>query len=390
MSLRQIIEEKMASAHRGDLPRRYWYPLSVASYGPDEVLAVLDVLCEFRTTMGRETADFEYAFSEWVGSNHAVMVNSGSSADLLVAFAEHETAGRWTVGVPAVTWPTHIWSYLMAGSQVRLLDVDPATLNVAPDEVDKVADEIDILSVVHLMGNPCDMKAIEPICRANDLILYEDCCEALGAEVGYHGTAATWSFFFSHQMTTLEGGMITTDDPQLAEQYRVLRDHGWTRNMRRPPVLPKGLDPRYAFIDWGFNVRPTELAAAFGLVQLRRLEDMNRRRMRNYERFADQLHGVPGVRLPTVSGVASPFAVPMMARKRDQICHHLETCGVETRRIVVGNIARHPAALRHQLTRGALPGADEVHDHGFVIGLHPLDEDGEIDKVAALVREAAG
>jgi len=381
-TLRNLIHHKMADHHRGDIPGRYWYPLSMATYGVEEVLAVVDCLTEFRTTMGRETEAFEAAFAHRVGADHAVMVNSGSSADLLVALSVGGITR--TVAVPAVTWPTHAWSWLMAGHEVVLVDVDPGTLNVDPNALDKLQAEEDIntLSIVHLMGNPS-------YTGDGALDLYEDCCQALGADVGTTGIAATWSFYFSHHMTTLEGGCITTNDGSLAEHLRLLRAHGWARNMHHPPPVPKDLDPRYAFLDWGLNVRPTELAAAFGLVQLGRLEELNSNRRANYERFADCLGKTRAVRLPETQGQTSPFAIALMARGRDRICAHLEEHGVETRRIAAGNLARHPAARRHHLYHGALPGADEVHDHGFVVGLHPVIDPQAMSTIAELIKEAA-
>lgn len=362
----------------------YWYPLSLPTIGEEEVGAVTRVLRSGHTTMGDEVETFEAQFARGVGAAHAVMVNSGSSADLLLAFAltEDLTPGRRLLPgdeilVPAVTWPTHIWAWQMAGFQVRLVDVDPQTLNATAENYEAaITPHTRVLSLVHLMGNPCEMDRIWALAHANDLLITEDCCEALGASfmdkpVGSWGVGATYSFFFSHQMTTMEGGMVTTDRADLADRLRSLRSHGWTRHN---PVLVDDLDPRYTFTNWGFNVRPTEVQAAIGSVQYRRLPWMNNSRARNYTTFTDQILGL-GLRTPHVSQLAAPswFGLPLMVSAhapytRDSLAAHLEAHGVETRPILGGNLARQPIADR--LTFGKLPGADEIHNRGLFIGLH--------------------
>ena len=381
---------------------RYWYPLSVATYDVEEVLAAVDSLCSFRTTMWEKTAEFERHFSMLQGCTESIMVNSGSSADLLAAFALVNPAyPRLRPGdevlVPAVTWPTQVWSAMMAGLKVRFVDTDPRTLNVDVGALEAaVTSNTRAVSLVHLMGNPCDMDAVLRICRANDLVLIEDCCESLGARfggqsVGTFGTAGTFSFFFSHHITTMEGGMITCDDAELSDLFRLLRAHGWSRNARysTSPVTP-GIDPRYTFLNWGFNVRPTELQAGFGLVQLERFPMLHQQRRQNaaafldgFERYKD-LVSVMEVHpkaecswfaLPAVVSADAPFA-------RDELVGHLERNGIETRPIVAGSLARHPvSALYPELQGTDLPGADVVHDRGFYIGLHPVPPAGKIDRL---------
>lgn len=369
------------SSHRGDIPGKYFYPLSVASYGEDEVQAVIDHLTTYRTTMAETTRHFEEEFASYVGTKYAVMTNSGSSADLLIAFAlismPHPLLSRGdTVLVPAVTWPTHVWSLMMAGLRVQLVNVDPATLNIDCEALEVQVREARAISVVHLMGNPCDMAKVVDIADTYHCTLLEDCCEALGAtyggrHVGTFGLASAFSFFFSHQMTTFEGGMVCTDDVKLAKLLRLLRSHGWDHTL-----------PGYVFTTWGFNVRPTEMAAAVGLVQLRKLEAMNDHRRDNYDIFAKRL---PGVVVP-MPRTASPFAVPLMVDNRDHVVKHLEMYGVETRPIVAGNLARQPVGAQLGL-HGWLPGANEVHDRGLVVGLHPHRDWGTITKVCDLIEE---
>jgi len=383
-----------------NLGGKYWYPLAMATYGPEEVLAALSSLCSFRTTMWERTAEFERAFGEQFGGE-AVMVNSGSSADLIVAFGLHELSGGPLksgdeVLAPAVTWPTQLWSLLMAGFNVRMVDVDPNTLNVNLDDLEnRITPQTRAISLVHLMGNPVDMDRVLDICERYDLLLIEDCCESLGAtwkgrHVGTFGEAGTYSFFFSHHMVTMEGGMILTRDPELAERYRLLRAHGWSRNLRRPPATQDGLDPRYTFLSWGFNVRPTELQAGFGLVQLERFPVFQKHRRENARLFIELMAPYQErLRVMDVpnGGECSWFALPMIVQEnagftRDELANYLESEGVETRPVVAGNLAAHPASHGFpNLTFGDLPGAELIHERGLYLGLHPVDATEQISRL---------
>lgn len=389
-----------------NLAGRYWYPLAMATYGTEEVLAALTSLCSFRTTMWEKTTEFEKAFGAAFGGE-AVMVNSGSSADLLVAFGLHELSGGPLrsgdeVLAPAVTWPTQLWSLLMAGFHVRLVDVDPLTLNMDLNDLERsITPKTKAISLVHLMGNPVDMDRVRGICDRHDLLLVEDCCESLGAAwrgqgVGTFGLAGTFSFFFSHHLTTMEGGMILTGDPDLAERYRLLRAHGWSRNLRNAPPAHDGLDPRYTFLSWGFNVRPTELQAGFGLVQLDRFADFQAHRQRNAALFRERMSAhsdrLRVMEVPS-GGECSWFAIPLTVAPdagftRDELAAHLEDAGVETRPIVAGNLAAHPAAARFPaLAFGSLPGAEFIHDRGMYLGLHPVDSTQALSRVCDLIDE---
>ena len=356
----------------------FWHPLVVPSYGEEETEAVLECLRTKQTTMGDRVRQFESEFARFVGVKHAIMVNSGSSADLLMAMlTTSPRVGRFSRNnagealVPAVTWPTHVWPLIMAGFRVRLVDVDPQTLNVSSDAlVSAVNSETSLVSLVHLLGNPASTGW-------GKLLVQEDCCEALGARsagrhVGSDAHAASFSFFFSHHMTTMEGGMVVTNSDGDAEELRMMRSHGWQR----------AVDPssKYVFPTWGFNVRPTELQGAFGLVQLKKLpRQIEERWQIAYDVFG---HCGPWLHAPVVRSDAHPswMALPMMVDpdapySRDEFVRYLEASGVETRPIVAGNLARQPIAklLREKglLTWDNLSGADEVHERGLYVGLYP-------------------
>lgn len=334
------------------------------------------------------------------------MVNSGSSADLLIAFAlTNPRSGLLKRGdeilVPSVTWPTQIWSAMMAGLKVRFVDTNPRTLNVDLDDLrNKIGPNTRAISLVHLMGNPNPMDDVLALCKEHDLLLVEDCCEALGARyrgrnVGTFGEAAAFSFFFSHHITTMEGGMITTQSQSLSDLFRLFRAHGWARNAKyTAPRADPGIDPRYVFINWGFNVRPTELQAGFGIEQLKRLPQFNASRAANADHFAENLRRHSKLmRLMEVEPnvECSWFALPVILDERcpftrQQLCAYLESEGVETRPIVAGNLARQPVCdIFPELREADLPGADAVHDRGFYLGLYPVDSAPQIDRLAGVI-----
>jgi len=218
-------------------PTRYWYPLSLPTYGTDEILEAVSSMCLFRTSMGEKTRQFERRFAEYQECAHALMVNSGSSADFLLGLLLTDplspllNAGDEVI-VPVVTWPTQIWSMMMSGLKVKLVDVDPTTLNVDLDDLERcISERTRAIFIVHLMGNPCQMDRILKLLQKNEIYLIEDCCEAMGAtwngtKVGNFGIGAAFSFFFSHHITTMEGGMVTVNDSNAAERLHILRAHG--------------------------------------------------------------------------------------------------------------------------------------------------------------------
>jgi len=286
---------------------------------------------------------------------------------------------------------------MMAGLKVRFVDVDPKTLNIDISDLEKkITPATKAIFLVHLMGNPCDMDRIQAIAKAHNLLIIEDCCEALGAEwdgvkVGNFGVAASYSFFFSHHMTTMEGGMIACSSPELAEQVKILRAHGWVRNV--DPTLYElndyDIDPRYAFVNWGFNVRPTDVQAGFGLHQLQKLPQFNQRRVELANRFFAFIDTQSLLYRPQAERKALPswFALPIMVSleapfTRKEITNYLESQGVETRPIVAGNIAKHPVAnIFPALLEDTYAGANIIHEQGFYLGLSPFHTEQDIDKL---------
>jgi len=383
-------------------PRRYWYPLSHATYGVDEILEAIDSMCSFRTTMWEKTLLFERRFADYQGCADCVMVNSGSSADLLLSFLFTNPRNPLLrpgdeILVPVVTWPTQVWSPMMAGLKVVLVDVNPETLNIdISDLQSKITASTKAIFIVHLLGNPCPMDRILEIAKENNLLILEDCCEALGAEwngtkVGNFGVGSSFSFFFSHHITTMEGGMIACPDLTTAEHLKVMRAHGWLRNVEMSHCDLSGydIDPRYAFVNWGFNLRPTDVQAGFGLHQIRRLPEFNQHREDLANKFFDFIDEQIFLSRPRVEKLARPawFALPLMVSDespftRQEITSYLEAQGVETRPVVTGNIARHPVGkLFSEFQDKTFKGADVIHERGFYLGLSPFHTLRDLEKL---------
>lgn len=393
---REMIEERLAQAP----PSSFKYPLGYITWGADEILAALDCLCDRMTTMWSKCEDFERQFANYLGCDHAVMVNSGSSADLVMMLVAREL-GILKRGdeilIPAVTWPTQAWAAIEAGFSVRFVDVDVQTLNTSAQILEAaITPKTKAIFLVHLMGNPCEMDAIQELAERHNLLIFEDCCEALGAsfdehKVGTFGTAAAFSFFASHHISTMEGGMIATSSAEFAEGCRLMRAHGWARDMRYRlddvEVLTRyGCvdDPHYLFLAMGFNFRPTELQGAMGQVQLEKLEAMNQWREKNAQMIAQQFrctneHTVEALMPTSYKSKPAWFALPFVIREhlpytRKDVALYLKQYGVDTRPIVGGNLMRHPAFWKYpNMAASTLPGANAIHDRGFYIGLPPME-----------------
>lgn len=370
------------------------------TFGAEEIAAALECLLTTQVTMGPKVRDFEMAFARGQGWRHGVMSNSGSSANLLAIAALANPGARDglrpgdEVIVPALSWSTTVWPLIQLGLTPVIVDIDPQTLNIDPQRIESaVGPRTRAIMIVPVYGNPCDMDAIGVICQRHGLMLIEDCCEALGAyydhrPVGKFGRAATFSFYYSHHITTLEGGITVTDDFELAELMRILRAHGWTREVedkQRWHDQYPDFDKRFLFVNLGYNLRPTELAGAMGLIQLPKLAEFVRIRRENAAWYTAELmrHGAFfDVQKEYPKGESSWFGFPLTLKTDApftvaELTAHLNAAGIETRPIICGNIARQPA-LRHYPHRvaGPLDNADRVMWNAFSFANHQAIDDG--------------
>lgn len=376
------------------------WPQAVSSWGAEEEAAAIAVIRSGRHTMGSRVAEFERAFAALVGSLHAVMVNSGSSANLIAVGALHHIGrlrGGREVIVPATAWATTYAPFQQYGLRLRVVDIEADTLNVDCDAVERAMTwRTSGLVAVNLLGNPADLARLREIANRYGLAFLEDNCESMGATIdgrhcGTFGDIGTFSFFFSHHMNTIEGGMLVTDDRELADAARCLRAHGWTRDLPvdstlRAPTSDFHCD--YDFALPGFNVRPTEIAAAIGLEQLKRAPALAAQRQENARQFDAAL---PDGWTPQRRGAgAVPFALPAVARgsaARAQMIERIRALGAECRPIAGGCFTRQRAARHYEwATAGPLTVAERVHDHGLMLGNHGTDLTPQIAAFAEAAR----
>ncbi len=384
--------------------------LNAPSYGAPEVLEALESLLSTWVTMGEKVAQFEDGFAEYLDAAGAMMVNSGSSANLVALRAlqsdrhEAELAPGDEVIVPACTWSTSVAPIIDVGATPVLVDSDPETFALDIDAVSEaITDDTAAVMAVHLLGNPARMDALTELCADHDLVLIEDCCEAHGAafdgqRVGTFGAYGTYSFFFSHHISTMEGGMVVSNDSERIEAAKPIRAHGWVRELDDREELAddhQDIDERFLFVDSGMNVRPTDIQGAFGIHQLERLEPFIEIRRDNAERLSTELaayddvlefqHEQPNGRhtwygYPLVVAADAPFS-------RAEMTDHFEANNIETRPIMGGNLAEQPAFEHLRERAGRLPVATGLHDRGFFFGNHHRMGDEHIDHIVDVVDE---
>ena len=403
--LRALISEQMA-----DLPvERHdpaaGLPLQVTPFGAREVSAVLDVLLSTWVTMGKEVASFEEEWADWCGTRHAIMVNSGSSANL-IALASLVHTGVLEPGdevlVPAVAWSTTLFPVAQLGLVPVIVDVSPESLGLCPEAAKAaMGPRTKAAMVVHLLGQPADVEALQDL----GLIVIEDSCAAHGAQIGDKkvgsiGRLGTFSFFFSHHITTVEGGMVVCSNPALLDAARSLRAHGWVREMENREMhaaMSPEIDDRFLFVSNGWNLRPTEMAAAMGRVQLTRLDPWLAKRRENHSLFCDRMEGF-STQLkcwPELRGTRhAGFAFPMLLREdsgtsRADLMRHLESRKIATRPISGSNLARQPVFDRLENARiaGELKVADAIHERGIFVGNSHAFHEGHADLLEKAVKE---
>lgn len=369
------------------------------TFGAEEIIAALDVLLSTRVTMGPVVKKLERLFADMHVAKHGISCNSGSSANLLAVATLANVATKDglrpgdEVIVPALAWSTTIWPLVQHNLVPVVVDIDPQTLNIDPDEVERaIGPRTRGVMPVHVYGNPCDLGALREICTRRGLWLIEDCCESLGAfydgrPVGTFGAVGTYSFYFSHHVTTLEGGVCITNDAELAETMRILRAHGWVRELESPARYFEAhpdIDPRFLFVNQGYNLRLTELQAAIGLVQMPKLAPFVESRRANAAhwkedllRWSDLLH----MQQETRGARSSWFGICLVVREDapfalEELTSWLRAGHIETRPIIAGNIARQPglALYAHRIV-GDLPNSTSVMRRGFAIGNHQAVDD---------------
>lgn len=367
------------------------YPLATTTWDDAEYAALQRVIEGGRFTMGPQVRAFEEEFADAVGARYAVMVNSGSSANLIAVSAavlnpRIDLSPGDEVIVPAVSWATTYSPLHQLGLRLRFVDIEAHTLNLHADAVAAaLTPRTKAVFAVNLLGNPADLVRLAELAAERGVVLLEDNCEALGATLGGRsagtfGLAGTYSTFFSHHISTMEGGVITTDDDYTYQAALSLRAHGWTRELDDDNlVFPKtgdAFEDSFRFVLPGYNVRPLEMSGALGREQVRKLPAIVAGRRRNAELFTEMFGGRGDVRIQRETGASSWFGFalilegPLRGRRRE-VVSALTTAGVECRPIVAGNFTRNPVMEHYDaIVPPRLPVADQLHDDGLFVGNH--------------------
>ena len=361
-----------------------------------------DFVCNTsRITQGKLVREFENAWSEWLGCKHSVFVNSGSSANLLIVRALSDKLvkiGPFTQRKPlfisqACTWSTAV-SPIMQFSDLQLCDVDP--FNFGPDltclrRIFETQNP-EYLFLTHLLGFPALTDELLELCAEHDVKIIEDCCESHGAEfkgkkVGTHGIASSFSFYYGHHMTTIEGGMICTDDDDLYHELLLMRSHGLLRELPKEEQklrMSDKVDPLFTFVRDGFNVRNTDLHAKLGLMQLPSLDESIKKRNENLKVFLDNIDSEK-YHANYVQDGRSSFAFPIFTKgdNLQSIKDKLKEIGVEYRPCIAGNLYQHPfmkSVTQYRFDNNA----QKIHENCVYVGNH---KDVTPEMVSTLCKE---
>ena len=372
------------------------YPLLEKGFTNEDVMRGIEVLLSRKLTMSEITKKFEYTFSKFVGAKYALMVNSGSSANLLSAFAliNPKKKNRLKPGdkfiIPAICWSTSLWPLVQCGLKPEFIDVNLDNYCLNENLLRKSTTAKAIMNI-HILGNSPNMEVLSNFAKSMNMYLIEDTCEALGSKyknkyLGTFGDFGTYSFYYSHQITSGEGGMIVCKTKEDYELIHTLRSHGWDRGLRQ-----KRKKNDFNFINSGFNLRPMDLTAAIGLSQIKRLKNMirtrskNRKmiieRIKNHYKWDDQFIFFE----PNKNLEPSWFGLPLLLNKKyikskEKFLKYLNYSGVETRPILSGNFLNQESCklYKFKFNNKDFRVSQEIEDRGFFIGLPTNDMSNKI------------
>lgn len=382
------------------------YRLCDDTWDEGEEKAIDEVLKSHMFTMGKKVKEYEEQFAKKVGTKYAVMVNSGSSANL-VAIMSLLYSGKLKKGdevlVTAVSWSTTYFPLTQAGLKIRFVDIDAETLNIDVDKIEEaITNQTKMIFLVNLLGNPNDFDKVREICGRHGLFYAEDNCESLGAEykgkkTGSFGVFGTFSTFFSHHLCTMEGGVVTTNDEELFHYMLCVRAHGWTRNLPSDSKIYSKVGDdfyeSYNFIVPGYNLRPLEIEAAVGIEQIKKWDRIIGQRRKNAKYFQQKLDEISGIRTQKEIGESSYFGFPIILEKenrgrRDEVIKYLVEKEIEVRPIVAGNFTKNQAVkYMNYSIYGTLDNANEIHENGFFVGNHSCNNQEEVDYLIQCLKE---
>ncbi|MFH0830244.1 MAG: aminotransferase class I/II-fold pyridoxal phosphate-dependent enzyme [Candidatus Aenigmatarchaeota archaeon] len=416
----QEVKRLVAEYFRESSPKnpKYKVPLMSRLYDEDEVAEVVDtLLTPERLTLNAsgdlKTERFEEMWAKFIGVKNGVMVNSGSSANLVAFYMLTNPAviNRLKPGdeivTPALTWSTSISPMFATGMTPVLVDSNLDDYNMDTNQLEAaIGPRTKAILAVHLLGFPIDMDEVMRIAKKRNLFVIEDCCESPGAEwkgkrVGSFGDISTFSFYLSHHITTLEGGMVMVNDDDMAELARIIRSQGVMRNVKSQAYKDKinsmspEIDPRFLFANTGYNFRTSEMEGAFGVVQFKKFDKYFRAREENAAffnkelgKFSDFLSVSPVKRWTRPAWFCYPVAVKDTKVDVTELRKFLEQRGIETRPVMGGDYTRHPVArlFNHRVV-GDLPNTRFIHKNAFLIGVHAGIGKEERDHVISAFEE---
>lgn len=374
------------------------YKLCDNPWGNEELDAIKKVMDSNMYTMGENVKEFERQFAQKFGAEYAVMVSSGSTANLLaiasLVYSNKLPRGSEVI-VPAVSWSTTYAPLEQYGMKLVFADINDDTLNIDINSLKKcITDKTKMIFLVNLLGNSNEFDDIYNLCKSKDIFIIEDNCESMGAvyrgkKLGTIGLLGTYSTFYSHHMCTMEGGVVVTNNKILYEYMLSIRAHGWTRNLPvDSEIYEKKEDAFYEsfnFIVPGYNLRPLEMEGAIGIEQLKKLDGMINQRRENAKYFKKRMEKFKNIKTQKEVGESSWFGFSLILEdnlvgKRAEIVKELIQAGIEVRPIVAGNFTRNKVIeyMNYEIP-DVLTNADKVHFNGFFVGNHSKNNFSEID-----------
>jgi CDP-6-deoxy-D-xylo-4-hexulose-3-dehydrase len=386
----------------------YKFPLATSSWDQEEFDAMQKVIDTKMFTMGKYVKQFEKNFAEYIDAKYCVMVNSGSSAILLMIAALFYTKNpkfKLSKGdeviVPAVSWSTTYYPLYQYGLKIKFVDIDLQTLNYDLVQLNKaITVNTRAIMVVNLLGNPNDFNSIKGIIGNRDIVLVEDNCESMGAKfqgkyAGTFGVMGGYSSFFSHHISTMEGGLISTNDDELYQILISLRAHGWTRDLPDQNLVcgkksENAFEESFRFVLPGYNLRPLELEGAIGIEQIKKLPKLIAERRKNGLFFKEMMTNHPDILIQKEIGESSWFGFSLIIKPgsqltRGQLINKLNTKGFECRPIVAGNFAKNQVVKYFNFEIfGELKNADYIDQNGLFVGNHHYSIEDAIKCLATL------
>lgn len=367
----------------------------------------IDDLCKWlstypKLTKGPLTEEFEQKWSEWQGTKYSVFLNSGSSANLAMLYAL-KISNRLKnnkIILPCVSWVTTISPAIQFGMEPILCDTDIETLGLDIDCLEKLCKENTpaCIMLVHVLGIPNKLKEIKDICKKYDVILLEDSCESVGSIVdnkktGTFGLMSSFSTYYGHHFSTIEGGFVCTDDFELYEILKSIRSHGWSRDLseetKKNLQINHDIDDfknLYTFYYPGFNLRATDLQAFIGLEQLKKLDLIVKNRNLNYQKYHDGIKNNEWKINPPKDSFISNFSYPVITKNIKELVEKLTENNIECRPLICGSINEHPFWYE-RYGKQDLPISKKVHEYGLYLPNNHQMTVEEIDKVINIVNQ---